>query len=146
MVGGRGGECSIVISPLSKLRKARFFTLCGETFLVRLQGKFQIDHSWEWHSKTSVYRSQSQHPSFLECSLSLLEIDKFNCTVVTLPAGLTLSQLSPEQHRVVLRIIGHAQSCFLDVNGNVPAFCFNCMWRIVLAFVHESQLIDWLID
>ena len=29
------------------LWKAKFFILCGVIFLVRLQGKFGIDHSWE---------------------------------------------------------------------------------------------------
>ena len=27
--------------------KAKFFTLCDVTLLVRLQEKFEIDHSWE---------------------------------------------------------------------------------------------------
>ena len=31
---------------LSKLWKAKFFILCDVIFLVRLQGKFDIDHSW----------------------------------------------------------------------------------------------------
>ena len=37
---------SIIIFHLSKLRKAKFFMLCDVIFLVRLQGKFDIDHSW----------------------------------------------------------------------------------------------------
>ena len=32
---------------LNKLSKAKFSTLCDVIFLVRLQGKFEIDHSWE---------------------------------------------------------------------------------------------------
>ena len=40
---------SILIFPhLSKLWKVKFFILCSGTFLVRLQGKFDIDHSWEY--------------------------------------------------------------------------------------------------
>ena len=36
------------INPyLNKLRKAMFSILCDVIFLVRLQGKFEIDHSWE---------------------------------------------------------------------------------------------------
>ena len=50
------GECisdaarigSIIFFHLSKLWKANFFILCDVTFLVRLQGKFEADHSWEW--------------------------------------------------------------------------------------------------
>ena len=38
---------NIIISHLSKLGKAKFFILCDVIFLVRLQGKFDIDHSWE---------------------------------------------------------------------------------------------------
>ena len=38
---------SIIIFHLSKLWKARFFILCDVIFLVRLQGKFEIDNSWE---------------------------------------------------------------------------------------------------
>ena len=37
---------SIIIFHLSKLWKAKFFILCDVIFLVRLQGKFNIDHSW----------------------------------------------------------------------------------------------------
>ena len=36
---------SIIIFHLSKLKK--FSILCDVIFLVRLQGKFDIDHSWE---------------------------------------------------------------------------------------------------
>ena len=39
---------SVIIFHLSKLQKAKFFKLCGEIFLARPQGKFEIDHSWEW--------------------------------------------------------------------------------------------------
>ena len=35
---------SIIIFHLSKLWKAKFFILCNVIFLVRLQGKFDIDH------------------------------------------------------------------------------------------------------
>ena len=39
---------SIIIFHLSKLWKAKFFILCDIIYLVRLQEKFEIDHSWEW--------------------------------------------------------------------------------------------------
>ena len=39
---------SIIIFHLSKLWKANFFIRCGVIFLVRLQGKFEVDRSWEW--------------------------------------------------------------------------------------------------
>ena len=39
---------SIIIFHLSKLWKAKFFVLCDIVFVVRLWGKFEIDHSWEW--------------------------------------------------------------------------------------------------
>ena len=38
---------SMIICQLSKLKTAKFFILCGVIFLVRLQEKFDIDHSWE---------------------------------------------------------------------------------------------------
>ena len=47
--------CSIIIFHLSKLWKVKFSILCDVVFLVRLQGKFDIDHSWEWKGKTSQY-------------------------------------------------------------------------------------------
>ena len=37
----------IMIFHLSKLSKAKFFILCDVILLVRLQGKIDIDHSWE---------------------------------------------------------------------------------------------------
>ena len=39
---------SIIIFHLSKQWNAKFSILCDAIFLVRLQGKFEIDHSWEW--------------------------------------------------------------------------------------------------
>ena len=36
-----------IIFYLRKLGKAKFFVLCGVVLLVRLQGKLEIDHSWE---------------------------------------------------------------------------------------------------
>ena len=39
---------STIICHPSKLWKAKFFILCDVIFLVRLQGKFEIDHSWAW--------------------------------------------------------------------------------------------------
>ena len=36
----------ITIFHLSKLWKAKFFILCNVIFMVRLQGKIEIDHSW----------------------------------------------------------------------------------------------------
>ena len=50
---------SIIIFRLSKLWKAKFFILCGVTFLVRLQGKFEIDHSWEWKGEALARRDAS---------------------------------------------------------------------------------------
>ena len=37
-----------VILHESKPWKVKFFILCDVIFLLRLQGKFEIDHSWEW--------------------------------------------------------------------------------------------------
>ena len=45
---------STIIFHLSKLWKAKFSILCDVIFLVRLQGKFDIDHSWEWKAKGMV--------------------------------------------------------------------------------------------
>ena len=39
---------SIIIFHLTKLWKVKFFILCDVVCLVRLQGKLEIDHSWEW--------------------------------------------------------------------------------------------------
>ena len=40
--------CSIIIFHLSKLLKVKFSLLCAVIFLVRLQEKFDSDHSQEW--------------------------------------------------------------------------------------------------
>ena len=42
---------SIILFHLSKLWKAKSFILCDVRFLVRLQGKLEIDHSWEWKTE-----------------------------------------------------------------------------------------------
>ena len=59
---------SIIIFHLSKLWKAIFFILCDVKFLVRLQGKFDIDHSWEW---TDAWSSNA-NPSPLLKKIRLL--------------------------------------------------------------------------
>ena len=38
----------ILIVHQSKLWKDKFSILCDVIFLARLQGKYDIDHSWEW--------------------------------------------------------------------------------------------------
>ena len=38
----------LIIFHLRKLWKAKFFILCHVIFLLRLQEKFEVDHSWEW--------------------------------------------------------------------------------------------------
>ena len=61
---------SIIIFHLSKLWKANFFILCGVIFLVRLQRKFGIDHSWEW--KGSVKWQSTEGCSRIYCKKSNL--------------------------------------------------------------------------
>ena len=39
---------SIIIYHLSKLWNAKFSIMCGVIVLVRVQEKFEVDHSWEW--------------------------------------------------------------------------------------------------
>ena len=57
----------INIFHLGKLWKTKFFILCDVTFLVKLQEKFEIDHSWEWMFGR-LHRSSSCHvvSSFLQ--------------------------------------------------------------------------------
>ena len=38
---------STIICHLSNLWEAKFFMLCDVIFLVRLQGKSEVDHCWE---------------------------------------------------------------------------------------------------
>ena len=45
----------IIIFHLSQLWETKFSILCDVMFLVRLQGKFDIDHSWKW--KISAWRA-----------------------------------------------------------------------------------------
>ena len=48
----------IIIAHLRKLWKAKFFKMCDVTFLVRLQGKFDIAHSvQEWTGHPTHFRS-----------------------------------------------------------------------------------------
>ena len=57
---------SIIIFHLSMLWKAKFFILCDVIFLVRLQGKFELDHSWEWKGwsecRLCTYHTKSLSP------------------------------------------------------------------------------------
>ena len=51
---GRVRIRSTIIFHQSNLWKARFFILCDVILLARLQGKFDIDHSWEWKGYIST--------------------------------------------------------------------------------------------
>ena len=46
-----------------KAIKSQVSILCDVIFLVRLQEKFEIDHSWEWSSSSSSSSSSSYCPS-----------------------------------------------------------------------------------
>ena len=54
---------SITIFDLSKLRRAKIFIPYDVIFLVRLQGKFDIDTSWEW--KGWLWRNARRYLSSL---------------------------------------------------------------------------------
>ena len=41
-------DAMYIVFHLSKLWKAKFFILCDIILLVRLQEKFELEHSWEW--------------------------------------------------------------------------------------------------
>ena len=60
----------IIIFHLSKLWKAKFFILCNVIFLVRFQGKFGIDHTWEWKSYPSTNQDFSSRPK--QCNADVL--------------------------------------------------------------------------
>ena len=51
---------TIIICQLSKLWKTKFFIPCDLIFLVRLQEKFDIDHSWEWKGLTLLHLPSSK--------------------------------------------------------------------------------------
>ena len=52
----------MIIFHLSiKWWKVKFFILCDVIFLLRLQKKFEIDHSWEWMG-WMIYKAQTDLP------------------------------------------------------------------------------------
>ena len=61
---------SIIILHRSKLWKAKLSIVCDVICLMRLQGKFNIDHSWEW--KGCVYEKRNKGLPSLPGSHQLL--------------------------------------------------------------------------
>ena len=59
---------SIIIFHLSKLWKAKFSILCDVIFLVRLKGKFDIDHSWV-RVRVSLLETAQRIPSFVAAKM-----------------------------------------------------------------------------
>ena len=61
---------STIVSHLIKLWNVKFFLLCDVIFLVKLQGKFELDQSWKWkpdtitntHPNGHVYDSRGELP------------------------------------------------------------------------------------
>ena len=53
--------CTIIIFHLSKLWKVKFSILCDSIFLVRLRGKFDIDHWVKGLKRTLVHCRDSAH-------------------------------------------------------------------------------------
>ena len=66
---------AIIIFHLSKLHvwKAKFFMLCDVIFLMRLQGKFKIDHTWG-ENCFSISTSQQSWSKLLEQPLNMIYI------------------------------------------------------------------------
>ena len=57
---------SMVIFYLGKLWKAKFFMLCNVIFLVRLRGKFEIDHPWASEKVPPLCVFMSRDPNSLD--------------------------------------------------------------------------------
>ena len=53
---------NVIVFHLSKLWKAKFSMLCDVIILVRQQGKFEVDHSWEWKGLTGLLLPKRQAP------------------------------------------------------------------------------------
>ena len=49
--------CSIIIFNLIERWKAKLYRPSDVVFLVRLRGKFEIDHSWEWKAIAKATRN-----------------------------------------------------------------------------------------
>ena len=80
---------SLITFYLSKLWKTKFFILCDVIFLVRLQGKFEIDHSWEWllqqysHFFTCLFKWPLQEfPDTLSAEVSQCRVRLMNDPVL----------------------------------------------------------------
>ena len=69
----------------------KFFILCDVIFLVRLQEKFEFDHSWEWKVETFYDTipviNKSPHP--MHCSLQRHSTSSCNVTI-GIATGTTL--------------------------------------------------------
>ena len=74
----------VLIFYLSKLWKAKFSIQCDVIFLVRLQGKFEIEHSWEWRESNAPHTQRWTTPSY-----------NWNTAedIMALPAGLTYGSM-----------------------------------------------------
>ena len=72
---------SKIFSRLSKLWKAKFFTLYDVIFLVRLQRKFEIDHTWEWKGKPFRSWAQKVHSPNLLKRKCISEIARI-CSII----------------------------------------------------------------
>ena len=69
---------SIIIFHLRKLWKAKFSILCDVIFLVRLQEKLEIDHSWEFKGQEG--RNQRHSRKFRNQWMRLSERDRLKWT------------------------------------------------------------------
>ena len=112
---------SIIIFQMSKLWEAKFSILCDVIFPVKLQGKFEIDHSsWEWKRwrkfRTDVYhRSEitlratslpfGEAWTHLECAQNISKSYVTNLSAVT-PGLETPTKLSWNKKRVVTSVMG----------------------------------------
>ena len=107
---------SIIIFHLGKLWRAKFFILCDVLFLVRRQGKFEIDHScgcWTIVGWTKL-------PSLVWVSSGTL-----------VRSTQLLTSCRPVTNSSSFRITSSA-SCRVPVGG--PSFCLGvgCAWYLTV--------------
>ena len=122
-----------LISHLSKLWKSKFSLLCDVIFLVSLQGKFEIDHSWEWKGKVitadwlvfilTVYFRNKQSLLFLLFAGGFPVIPHDACT-----SGLSSLQSPPCRFRLIhWQFLPGLQLFPVEARGSVPGRHF---WHV----------------
>ena len=125
----------------SKLGKVKFFILCDVIFLVRLPGKFEIDHSWKWNG----YREQLTRE--MDLCVRFANLVKYSASIGSLggrrtfwkPDGTNSCSWYASQWATMTKI-GHDKCFTTESQQNAYHSNININYHVIIPIVSPPHI------